>query len=269
MSPRCSSIVVPCGPFRHQEAHVVRAEGFEDPAPLLVSSFFQDSPEIHIHILWTQQGSNASTCTFTLKLLSRYCFCPRDNCSFSRIPSSSFFFIHSVAPHKGGTRFLRRCGRCHPFFLRAGVLSLVSLRTSSLPAYLYHNVHAIWRKKRTAVPQISIRATRRNITKLSHQPKKGKQAHQSQQVPHAHAHKNQSHIRQVHRLLQEVFPGKTSATLHISPLTKISKASTETKPSHLLLTVVVSISSLSSSLFNLFFSFSLSFSFFFPFVIFP
>ena len=35
----------------------------------------------------------------------------------------------------------------------AEALSLVSFRTSFLPAYLYHNVHAFWRKKKTAFPQ--------------------------------------------------------------------------------------------------------------------
>ena len=52
-------------------------------------------------------SSNASTCTFTLRLLSRNCFVLA-MIAFFRIPSSSFLFVPSVVPHKGGARILHK-----------------------------------------------------------------------------------------------------------------------------------------------------------------
>ena len=61
----------------------------ENLAPSLVSCFFQDSPEVHINIFWSQQtfqffNPHLHTVTSFQKL-----FRPCDDCSFSRLPSSS------------------------------------------------------------------------------------------------------------------------------------------------------------------------------------
>ena len=105
---------VPPGPLRHQEAHVVRAESLKHVSPSFVSCFFQDSPEIHINIFWSQetfQFFNPHLHTVTsFQILFRSC----DDCSFSRTPSSSFLFVTSLLPLKGGVRILHRCRRCHP-----------------------------------------------------------------------------------------------------------------------------------------------------------
>ena len=55
LSPWRSFVCVPSRPFGHKETHVIRTEGFENLAPSLVSCFFQDSPEIHINIFWSQE----------------------------------------------------------------------------------------------------------------------------------------------------------------------------------------------------------------------
>ena len=77
----------------------------------------------------------ASTCTFTLRLLSRHCFVLAMivlSLEFHPLPSSSYLpwsltkVIHEFCTDVGGVILL----------LEGGGDSLVSLRTSSLPAYL-------------------------------------------------------------------------------------------------------------------------------------
>ena len=152
----------------------------------------------------------------------------------------------------------------------------MSLHTSSLPAYLYNNVHASGRKRRTAVPQIPNQTDRENITQLSDHRRSG-----NKHINHIPPTKHRTHqltrsrltVRQVLRLTQEVFPGNISLTLQISPLTKKilrlhrNKTFTSSLDRH---RFVLFFLLLSLPLFSLFFSFSLSFSFsfFFTFLIF-
>ena len=67
-----------------------------------LASSFQDSPEIHINIFWSQksfQFFNPHLHTVTsFQKLCRSC----DDWSLSRIPSSAFSFVTSLLPLKGG-----------------------------------------------------------------------------------------------------------------------------------------------------------------------
>ena len=110
------------------------------------------------------------------------------------------------------------------FFLKAEASSLLSLHTSSLPAYLYNNVHAFWRKKRTAVHKFTIRPT----GETSHNSVIRDEGQTGTSI--TSLTRSRLTVRQILRLLQEVFPGHISATLQISSLTEMSKASTEQNP---------------------------------------
>ena len=104
-------------------------------------------------------------------------------------------------------------------------------------------------RKRTAVQHLPNQSNTKKRHKTQWPQKKGKQAHQSDQAPHAHAHKNQAHTQTSPQASPR---GPTKKDHHNSPiltLDKISKASKEDKPFILLLTFVVWFPSLSSSLF--------------------
>ena len=103
------------------------------------------------------------------------------------------------------------------FFSSSGALSLVSLHGSSLLAYLKNQVHAVWRKKRIAVPQNPDQSNTKKPHTTQSPQKKGKHAHQSQQAPHAHAHKNQAHNQTSPRASLK---DPTKTTHHNSPLSK-------------------------------------------------
>ena len=101
---------------------------------------------------------------------------------------------------------------------------MASLRTSSRPSYMYNNVHAFWRKKRVRLHKFPIRATGRNITQLSDDSRReNKHINHSRHHPHQ-VTRNRLTVRQILRLLQEVFPRNISATLHISSLIKNFKS---------------------------------------------
>ena len=90
------------------------------------------------------------------------------------------------------TNFAEVCAASF-FFSSSGALSLVSLHTSSLLAYLYNNVHDFGRNKRTAVQHLPNQGNTKKPHTTQSPPKKGQQAHQPHQAPHAHAHKVQAH----------------------------------------------------------------------------
>ena len=93
LSPWRSFVFVPSRPLSHQETHVIRAEGFENLASSYVSCFFQDSPEIHINIFFSQQSfqffnPSPSHCN----VLSKNCFVLATiviSFAFHPLPSSS------------------------------------------------------------------------------------------------------------------------------------------------------------------------------------
>ena len=130
-----SFVRVPSRPLSHQETHVIRTEGFENLAPHLPS----------------------------LSLISKYCFVLAMtvlSLAFHPLLLLSHFPAHSQ--------------RMHTNFASWRALSLVCLRTSSPPAYLYKIVHAFWRKTKTAVPQMPNQSkTGGNITKLGDHRRRG------------------------------------------------------------------------------------------------
>ena len=77
--------------------------------------------------------------------------------------------------------------------LDAGGLSLVTQQNSSLPENPPKQTSAFGRKKRTAVQQIPHQSPRKEHHTLQSPPKRGKQAHQSQEAPQAHSSKSQNH----------------------------------------------------------------------------
>ena len=105
-----SFVLVPSRPLSHQETHVIRTEGFENLAPHLPS----------------------------LSLLSKYCFVLA-----MIVLSLAFHPLLLLLSH-----FPAHSQRMHTNFAPWRAISLVCLRTSSLPAYLYNIVHAFWRKNK-------------------------------------------------------------------------------------------------------------------------
>ena len=101
------------------------------------------------------------------------------------------------------------------FFLRSEALSLVCFHTSSLSAQLCTNEHALWRKKRTAVPQNPNPSHKETKTKLNDHRRRGNK--------HISHNKHRRHIRPslrlklrpVLRFPQQIPPRKTTATLQV------------------------------------------------------
>ena len=120
------------------------------------------------------------------------------------------------------------------FFSPSGALSLVSLHTLSLPAYLYNQVLASLRKKRTAVQHPPNQSNTKNPHKTQLPQRKGKQARQSHQAPHAHAHNNQAHNQTSPHASPRDHPKTNHTTLQFSTMTKdFKKASTERHNPHI------------------------------------
>ena len=75
--------------------------------------------------------------------------------------------VLSLAFHPLLRHFPAHSQRMHTNFASWRALSLVCLRTSSLPAYLYKIVHAFWRKQRLRFHKCPIRAKREETSQNS------------------------------------------------------------------------------------------------------
>ena len=95
-------------------------------------------------------------------------------------------------------------------------------------------MRSLWRKKRTAVPQIPDQSSTTNHHTTQSPPKKDNR-HISHNRHHSHQPtRNMPTLRQVIKLLQGILPRQATITLQVSPLTNDFQASTETQTSHLL-----------------------------------
>ena len=135
------------------------------------------------------------------------------------------------------------------FFLRAGALSLVNPRTSSLPASLSKSAF-FGRKKRTAVPQNPNQNNKRKHHTSSVTSEDGETSTSvTSGTIRTRAHESGSQSDKSSGLTNWPSQERSPQLSKSLPLLKMSKVSTETKPSHLRLTPSVWFSSFSSSLF--------------------
>ena len=219
LSPWCSFVFVLSGPIRHQEAHVVRAEGFEDPAPLLVSCLFQDTPEIHI--LWAQQGFQCFTLHLHTAASYQKLFCT----NFAQVLAASSFFLEAEALSLVPSYLISLCvsvQQCARFLEKEEDCDSTNSQSEQQGETSHNSVTTDEGETGTTATSNTADASVR-VTGSQSDRSSGSSTMCS----------------------QETSPQLSKS----SPGLKISKALAETKHSHLLLTVTVSFSSFSSSLF--------------------
>ena len=176
------------------------------------------------------RSSSSSISNFKQSLALRYCFIFAITVlsrALRLLPCTSISVCHCISS-------IEECELCcgvatSSSFWMSVVLSLVSLRNSSLLDSAPDQSSAFWRKKRTAFQQIPDQNRKQHLHTSQPPPRKGTQAHQSQQ---AHPSKSQDHSQISHK----DHPTDHTKNYHSSPSPpldkKTSKASVETGLTH-------------------------------------